>query len=97
MLHQKIFEKLNLASLDSEACKKYLTGVLKDDKEWLDIHTKAVDHCLKEMSTHIDAWQKAYEVTKEECDAKYAFMTDCMDLYVFMVSSWYINEIFKYF
>lgn len=71
--------------LDREAALKYLNTAVKE-VAWKTVVMESFDICDKDIAGHVAEVQKRSGFTKEECNVKYEFMTDCIDIALFTVS-----------
>lgn len=72
--------------MDGEAVLKYLDTQVKE-LDWRKVMSEAFGVCTKETESHIAEIQKRANFTKEQCNVKFDFITECLDIAAFMVKS----------
>lgn len=89
-LNNLIFEQYKLlkpnGSLDINEAQKVAMEIIKDT-EWLSAKQSALEVCGGLYADeHMVTYQKAMKFTKEECNAKYTSLFNCLEIYGFRVS-----------
>lgn len=88
-LNELIFKKLNLIKnndIDVTATLKFLDKQVKDPN-WKPIIQKNFVACNKNMAPNVDSYQKQFNITKAQCNLKYASVVLCMDVLGLQVRS----------
>jgi hypothetical protein len=84
MIKQEVMKAHGVGKLEKAECKKYAQTVTKD--AWLAVVESAVDICLEKIPKFVPTFQKAFNVTQEQCDIKYTVFMDCIEFTMFSVS-----------
>lgn len=82
-----VFKQLNLiknGDIDKEATAKYLDSHF--DGDWKRIMTVGFQYCELDQPGHAVALQKRANFTKDECNIRYQFVIECINLLAFGVS-----------
>jgi hypothetical protein len=90
LIEQRVFHQLKIVDdkggLHPEAAKQYIKDTIKEPM-WQSIMDKAFDRCAKEAPKYTEYNQKLANFPKEECDMTFDYISDCINVASFGVSS----------
>ncbi|KAG5669922.1 hypothetical protein PVAND_000212 [Polypedilum vanderplanki] len=83
MVEQEMMKKLGLEKVDKAEYKKFIQKHVKE-APWIPVMEKAIDICVDKLPEFEAIYQKAYNLTKEQCDTKFCFLFDCFPVVDFL-------------